>query len=643
MNLKDIKISIKLAIGFSVVLMMLVVGTAIGIGSNWMLLEASFDIEKYGVQQKTLQRFLYLETKANLLLMDVIIEAREGGVSPEKLKQFEDLKKDLSKKAEFIKTINQTAEKEKISKKLVQDFSAFLGKAENRLIPQAVNSPDDHQALATLYQEFDALGSKIEQLTNELNSLLVKNVKSKKRERNELAGEVKWFMLGALAFALAAGGIFSYTISKMIIGPITQTREMLDNIAEGDRDLTARLPVDSKNEMGQLAASFNKFVSNLQITFKEVIENTSEMFNSCDIVKENTQTIQKSSQAVNEQSHVIGSTAEKVATNVRIVTDGAEQASANLISITASVEELSANFNTVAAATEEASSNMSSMTSNIESISMDIGNVSAAIEEMSSTMADITDKTKEAMDLSTTADESSQETFAVMNELGDLASKIGQVTKLISSIASQTNMLALNATIEAANAGEAGKGFAVVATEVKELAQQTAEANSQIAKQIDQIQGRTSNAVQNTESTGKIIQKLNEINQSINIAVEEQNRATNEISSSVDSIAAASNESSMAVRESSEGLDEITRSVAEASEAAKESAKNVTAGSKGVQDIASSSIELSSGVQEVNHSLSDIRQLIQKVEGGVNNSLEKSEKLSSLASRLKEMMSSFKV
>ena len=98
-----------------------------------------------------------------------------------------------------------------------------------------------------------------------------------------------------------------------------------------------------------------------------------------------------------------------------------------------------------------------------------------------------------------------------MSELGDAATRIGEVIGLIQAIAGQTNLLALNATIEAARAGEAGRGFAVVASEVKSLAGQTARATEEIAAQIGAIQSATADAAQAIEQVSSIIDDMSTI------------------------------------------------------------------------------------------------------------------------------------
>jgi methyl-accepting chemotaxis protein len=130
-----------------------------------------------------------------------------------------------------------------------------------------------------------------------------------------------------------------------------------------------------------------------------------------------------------------------------------------------------------------------------------------------------------------------ERTVATMAELGDAATRIGEVVGMIQAIAGQTNLLALNATIEAARAGEAGKGFAVVASEVKSLAVQTATATEDIASHILAVQGSTSSAVEAIRQIAARMQEINQYTAAVAASVEQQNGATGEISHNVASAA----------------------------------------------------------------------------------------------------------
>ena len=166
-----------------------------------------------------------------------------------------------------------------------------------------------------------------------------------------------------------------------------------------------------------------------------------------------------------------------------------------------------------------------------ERVGVAAGNVTTAagaVEELAASISEIAGQARRS-----TAVNDAQRTVRSMSELGDAATRIGEVVGLIQAIAGQTNLLALNATIEAARAGEAGRGFAVVASEVKSLASQTAKATEEIASQVGAIQSAVADAAQGIEQVNGVIEQISAIASTVAVTVEEQNRAVASISEGV--------------------------------------------------------------------------------------------------------------
>jgi methyl-accepting chemotaxis protein len=220
--------------------------------------------------------------------------------------------------------------------------------------------------------------------------------------------------------------------------------------------------------------------------------------------------------------------------------DSAKKLQSVSTNMAASAEETSAQSNTAAAASEEVNSGVQTVATNME--------------EMAASIKEITKSTNESSQMSNEAMKMATNTNNIISQLGASSQDIGDVIKVISSIAQQTNLLALNATIEAARAGEAGKGFAVVANEVKELAKQTAKATNDITKKIETIQNDSKTAVGAIAEISMVVEKLN-------------NNASN-IAASVEEQAAATNEVSRIVQESAEAVRSISSNIAQVSEAA---------------------------------------------------------------------------
>lgn len=170
------------------------------------------------------------------------------------------------------------------------------------------------------------------------------------------------------------------------------------------------------------------------------------------------------------------------------------------------------------------------------SSSKGISSVATAMEEMVATISEISRNTVMARDAAININENSIKAREVVAKLSNAADKVGNISKIIGSIASQTNLLALNATIEAARAGEAGKGFAVVANEVKELARQTAESVSEIDNTIREIQGGSSDTAETIAEMAVKIDVVTSLTNTIASAVEQQTAAASEISKMIQEI-----------------------------------------------------------------------------------------------------------
>jgi methyl-accepting chemotaxis protein len=331
------------------------------------------------------------------------------------------------------------------------------------------------------------------------------------RQRNELiAVIIVLFLLGA--------GVITY-ISRKITVPIKHAVEMLKDIAQGEGDLTKRLKVETKDEVGEMAEWFNKFIDAIQNIIKDVAQNANRVKDASGELSE-----------ISKQ-----------------MTFGAEQTSEKANVVAAAGEEMSSNMSSVAAATEEASAN--------------VNMVATAAEQMIATINEIAQNSEKASSITGEAVAQTKSASNKVDELGSSANEIGKVVETITEISEQVNLLALNATIEAARAGEAGKGFAVVANEIKDLAKQTAEATQEIKGKIGAIQGSTDATVKEIGQILEVINDINDIVSSIATAVEEQSVTTKEIAENV--------------VQASQGIQEVNENVAQSSSVAGDIAKDI--------------------------------------------------------------------
>lgn len=168
--------------------------------------------------------------------------------------------------------------------------------------------------------------------------------------------------------------------------------------------------------------------------------------------------------------------------------------------------------------------------------------ISGAIEEMNRSIREIERQSEESTRIAQSAGEKALGADQSVIRLSDFSEQIVSVVGIIRAVAQRTNLLALNASIEAARAGEQGKGFAVVAQEVKALANQTAEATSQIESQIENVRGASIEARDQMQSIQKIVQQMNVITVAIKSALQQQSSATQEVASGAQKTASAVND-----------------------------------------------------------------------------------------------------
>nr|WP_320013784.1 methyl-accepting chemotaxis protein [uncultured Desulfobacter sp.] len=329
----------------------------------------------------------------------------------------------------------------------------------------------------------------------------------------------------------------------IVFGIGASLNTMMVNFEDGDkgeRDLTKRIKITSKDELGTLAGLFNRFMQKLQSIIRQLATD---------------------SQNIETSSIELVTVAEGMA-------DNANNTSNIAGNVTRAAEDMNSNLSYITAAMEESSANVSM--------------VASAAEEMNATISQITQNVEKAKNISENAAAKTSEAEDSISALNTAAQSIGKVTDAITDISDQTNLLALNATIEAARAGEAGKGFAVVANEIKELANQTVDATKDIREQIDSVRNNTDASVGSIKEVSGVIREVNEIVTTIAAAVIQQSAATQEIVSNISSLSLSIQQSNENVHQSSqmagnitvdiEGVNSATLQMKERSELVKQSA-----------------------------------------------------------------------
>jgi methyl-accepting chemotaxis protein len=325
---------------------------------------------------------------------------------------------------------------------------------------------------------------------------------------------IAWLLgLAILGIGIVAGSI-AWMIGRSISRPLGLLGDRMRALAAGE--LGAEIPgVGRGDEVGAMAAAVQIFKDNaVRMRDLEQVEAVTQQ--------------RAAAERRSAMETLAGDFERSVNSIVRSVSTAASDMQTTAQSMTATASDASARAATVSSASRGASNKVET--------------VAAAAAHLSGSVVEISRQVSRSSEIASKAVGDAERTNATVQVLSTGAEKIGEVVKLIHSIAAQTNLLALNATIEAARAGESGRGFAVVASEVKALANQTAKATEEIAAQVAAMQASTSDAVAAISGITHTITQMSEITGSISNAIEQQGAATREIAHNIQSVAAGSTE-----------------------------------------------------------------------------------------------------
>ncbi|MDC7226060.1 MAG: methyl-accepting chemotaxis protein [Spirochaetales bacterium] len=367
---------------------------------------------------------------------------------------------------------------------------------------------------------------------------------------------------------------------RLIFRPLGRIQESLSEIAAGNADLTKRLDVSSRDEIGLVAANFNGFMEKQQ----ELISGIQAAVNQTDIIKDRI--LEGVNGAVHSMSD-INNTIANAEVKLNQLNEKVNDNASAMVQVSSNTDSFDNMISTQASMVEESTAAITEMIASLNSV----GSITKSKQQSTLILKETADKGRKQID----------ETSSRFAEVADKVSSIQEMADTINGIASQTNLLSMNAAIEAAHAGDAGKGFAVVAEEIRKLAETSAASSDAISKLIAEITDGITGTADNISITLKTFDSIsNEVESTVN--------AFMEIESSVSELTIGGKQ----IMTSTEEINNVT---AEVKNSSAEINNGIDSSNKALHVIKDNSFEVKAGIKQISDKSENVTETMNTLAG----------------------------
>ncbi|NPV70647.1 MAG: methyl-accepting chemotaxis protein [Firmicutes bacterium] len=493
------------------------------------------------------------------------------------------------------KAFTMSVESEKWGK-----FEAELSKFRDMLIPIVASSDEQaagsgvKEAFSKAAAQFETAREALSLISDDEENVAATRVSSATAQVASINKQQITFSIIGILVSLAAATVLYNRIS----GSVGRTLRMVKDLAGGEGDLTRRLKVESRDELGQLSAHLNAFLDSLF----EIVKSISD----------GADTVAKISQELNTAAEQQGKTSSQVATAISEVAQGAADQNRLATESSHAVESFAGVIRSVSEGSQEQKEMVVSTRATVDRMLaavQDAGEATKKVAELMESAAEAADNGTRAVGQTLEGMEKVRSsTHNVSSKIGELSKRseeIASIVEVIRGVAEQTNLLALNAAIEAARAGEHGRGFAVVADEVRKLAENTAKSARQITELIQGVNDGIESAVSGSDAGLKEIENAVDLGKKAGSVLEDIAAQVHETKAEVARLAEMAPQLSSRGREIAGTVDKIsTRADESAAASAEMSAQSdqVVAAIHGISDfsqkVAATAEEVSASAEE---------------------------------------------